>query len=86
MFAASDPGLAPAAAAARVALSSDRASGLGASGRVGDGPGLLTLCQFRCGQVLLVRQPWVPPKAVCRALAAEYGGKASLLLNLEEEL
>ncbi len=46
---------------------------------------MLTLCQFRCGKVELLRQPWVPTKAVSKALASEYKDKASLLLNLEEE-
>ena len=45
----------------------------------------LTLCKFRCGKICIIKQEWVPPKAVCTALASDYTGKASIQLNLEDE-
>jgi hypothetical protein len=45
----------------------------------------LVLLMFRCGALELAKCPWVPAKAVCRALAADFEGKGCVQLNLEEE-
>ena len=47
--------------------------------------GFLVLCKFRDGPVELVRVPFVPPRAVCRALSGDYKGRDCIQLNIEDE-
>jgi len=45
----------------------------------------LTVCKFRCGAVMVVKQPWVPVKSVALALASDFKGKDCIQLNIEDE-
>lgn len=45
----------------------------------------LVVCKFRCGQMVAVKQPWVPAKGVALALASDFKGKDCIQLNIEDE-
>ena len=45
----------------------------------------MVLSKFRCGRVELIKLPFVPDKAIGRALSSDFAGKNCLELHLEDE-